>query len=125
MEEVFRFYSNSRNIFIHKSLSLKPSTIDDPKSGYGLFVEPSKFKNDELKSETIQLLRIPKRCTFNINTLLALLGDEDEFSSKEEFQRTNDKIKIALREIMAHPNFSVPDRNKFTHNLFHDISNYS
>lgn len=107
MEEVFRFYSNSRNIFIHKSLSLKPSTIDDPKSGYGLFVEPSKFKNDELKSETIQLLRIPKRCTFNINTLLALLGDEDEFSSKEEFQRTNDKIKIALREIMAHPNFSA------------------
>ena len=94
MEEVFRFYSNSRNIFIHKSLSLKPSTIDDPKSGYGLFVEPSKFKNDELKSETIQLLRIPKRCTFNINTLLALLGDEDEFFQRKNFKELMTKLRL-------------------------------
>lgn len=106
MEKVFHFYLNSRNIFIHESLSLKLSTIDDPKSGYGLFIEPSKFNHDELENETIQLLRIPKHCTFNINTILTLLGDEDEFSSKEEFLRTNNKIKIALREIMAHPNFS-------------------
>ncbi|CAI1728221.1 hypothetical protein SEUBUCD646_0O02760 [Saccharomyces eubayanus] len=106
MEEVFRFYLHSKTILFHKGLSLKQSTVDDPKSGYGLFVSPSKFSNEELDNETVQLLRIPKRCTFNINTLLTILGDENEFSSLEQFQRTGDKIKTTLREIMTYPKFS-------------------
>ncbi|CAI4053315.1 hypothetical protein SUVZ_15G2640 [Saccharomyces uvarum] len=106
MEEVFNFYLHCKTILFHKGLSLKQSTVGDPKSGYGLFFDPSKFSNEELNNETVQLLRIPKHCTFNINTLLAVLEDEDEFSSLEQFQRTSGKIKTILREIMAYPGFS-------------------
>ncbi|CAI4063836.1 cytochrome c lysine N-methyltransferase SKDI_08G1550 [Saccharomyces kudriavzevii IFO 1802] len=106
MEKAFRFYLNSKAIFFHKGLSLKSSTVDDPKSGYGLFIDPTKFSGEEVNNGTVQLLRIPKLFTFDINTLLALLGDEDEFTSKEQFQRTNNKIKTALREIMEYPGFS-------------------
>lgn len=106
MEEVFHFYLHSKTITFHKSLSLKQSTVDDPKSGYGLFIDPSKFSDEELNNETVQLLRIPKHYTFNINTLLTVLEDKNEFSSLEQCQRTSDKIKTILREIMAYPGFS-------------------
>ncbi|CAI4039485.1 hypothetical protein SMKI_08G1520 [Saccharomyces mikatae IFO 1815] len=106
MEEVFRFYLNSRTVSFHKSLELKLSSVDEPKSGYGLFIEPSKFNSQELKNETITLLRISKLITFDINTILALLGDKEEFTSKEQFKRTNDKVKATLRDILAYPGFS-------------------
>ncbi|AQZ10771.1 CTM1 (YHR109W) [Zygosaccharomyces parabailii] len=97
MADILQWFCENTDVVVHESVKICPSAVDDPCSGYGLFVD---MANEKVTGEALEVLRIPKRLTFDIHTILALLSDENQYSSKAEFQKTNKRVKTAVAPLL-------------------------
>lgn len=102
MSSVLKWFIENTGIKVHEAVNVTYSTVDDPSSGFGLFVDLNVVKIQPYQ-ETVELLRVPKTITFDIHTLLALFDDGSQFSSKHEFERANSRVKAAFSEFVSFP----------------------
>lgn len=101
MDEVFEWYRKRTAIEVDSRITLRKSEIDDPNSGYGLYTDTKSLK--EIKGDDKDfdiLLRIPRNVTFNIHTILSLVQDEFQYSSKTRYKETTDKVKEIFQLFM-------------------------
>lgn len=102
MASVIKWFAENAGIKVHEAVNVTSSTVDDPSSGYGLFVDLETVKIQP-NQETLELLRIPKTVTFDIHTLLELFNDRSQFSSSHQFERSNSRVKAAFSEFVSFP----------------------
>lgn len=93
MADLILWFRDNTDVVVHESVKICTSAVNAPSSGYGLFVE---MTSDHVGAETLELLRIPKKHTFDIHTLLELLFDGKQYSSNNEFQKTNHMVKSVI-----------------------------
>lgn len=101
MSSVFDWYSENTDVKVNRALSVKKSIIDGVPSGYGLFVDLALIDLDP-NAETLELLRIPRLATFSLETLLELIRDETQYSSKEKMEMLLARVKSAFAQFLEH-----------------------
>lgn len=87
---------------VHNALSVKESSVDDPSSGLGLFVDRTKIDREEMDGmKDIELLRIAKTATISTYRINSILKDSSQYSCKQACQRTQERMKKAIRDFLS------------------------
>lgn len=99
MSSVVEWFRSNTDVQVHQALSVDKSLIDGIPSGSGLFVDLSMVDHD-LKGDTIELLRIPRLATFNLDTVLELIGDENQYKSTENMEKLYAKVRVVFARLL-------------------------
>ncbi|QLQ80731.1 hypothetical protein HG537_0E00840 [Torulaspora globosa] len=99
MSSVVDWFTKNANVKVNEALSVENSFFEGIPSGYGLFVDLSSI-NYDAKSETVELLRIPRLATFSLDTLLEMIKDETQYSSKGNMERLNAKVRAVFSRFL-------------------------
>ncbi|SMN18109.1 similar to Saccharomyces cerevisiae YHR109W CTM1 Cytochrome c lysine methyltransferase, trimethylates residue 72 of apo-cytochrome c (Cyc1p) in the cytosol [Maudiozyma saulgeensis] len=112
MNEFFDWYVSTFRVQVQEGVYLAKSEIDDPNSGYGLYMDKTLIKdNKEDNKETIPtisqpLLKIPKEYTFNIHSILATINDKTLYPNNDVYDRSSKKIKEVFKSFLENSNMS-------------------
>ncbi|GAV55092.1 hypothetical protein ZYGR_0AS04150 [Zygosaccharomyces rouxii] len=102
MSEVAQWFLKNTAIRLHQSVRIDKSAIDDPASGYGVFVDLPKIGVPNGSKNTLELMRIPRMITFDVHTVFQLLNDGTWYSSRQEFERTEQKFKDVFARMLEY-----------------------
>ena len=88
---------NETGFKLNECVQLGKSELDDPNSGYGLYVTvKGNVSSGNLNG--IELLRIPPYSAFNIHSILEIINDSSFYSTPENCELTQTKVKEIFRE---------------------------
>ncbi|EDO17032.1 hypothetical protein Kpol_530p1, partial [Vanderwaltozyma polyspora DSM 70294] len=90
MADVLEWFRDNTDVSVHDGVSVEHSDPNDEVKGFGLFLDKNSIS---LNEDLIELLRIPKKHTYNIDTILELINDETNYSSNEQYEITTSAIK--------------------------------
>lgn len=99
MSSVVDWFTKNTGVKVSEALSVEYSFFQGIPSGYGLFVDLSSLDYDA-NDETVELLRIPRLATFNLDTLLEMIKDETQYSSKENMVKLHAKVRAAFSQFL-------------------------
>ncbi|CAR28685.1 hypothetical protein ZYGR_0U00430 [Zygosaccharomyces rouxii] len=102
MSEVAQWFLTNTDICLHQSVKIDKSTIGDPASGYGVFVDLSKTGVMNGDKNTLELMRIPHGVTFDVHTVFQVLNDGTWYSSRQEFEKTKQKFKDVFARMLEY-----------------------
>lgn len=107
VSELFQKYVQLTHATVSPGLLLKESTNKDGNSsGFGLFLQGETVLRDiepvaagaAIDTADNILLRIPSSNTFDIYTILHILLDKEQYENVEQYQQTNNFIKLEMKE---------------------------
>ncbi|CCE63275.1 hypothetical protein TPHA_0E01820 [Tetrapisispora phaffii CBS 4417] len=100
MQSLIEWYKLNTGIRVHDNVIIKESFDGSVSAGFGLYLNRGELFDtiDRNKDTQIVLLRIPKHNTFNINTLLEILKDRNQYDSIEDFENTNKIISNLFKK---------------------------
>lgn len=102
MSEVARWFLDNTDIRLHPSVKIDKSAVDDPASGYGVFVNIPKTGVSIGNKNTLELIRIPRGISFDVHTIFQLLNDKTWYSSRQQFERTEQKFKDVFAQMLQY-----------------------
>ncbi|QLL33174.1 hypothetical protein HG536_0E00850 [Torulaspora globosa] len=99
MSSVVDWFAKNANLKVNGALSVENSFFKGVPSGYGLFVDLASINYDP-NDVTIELLRIPRLATFSLDTLLELIKDETQYSSKENMEKLHATVRAVFSQFL-------------------------
>lgn len=102
MSEITQWFLKNTDSHLHTSVRVGKSALEDPASGYGVFVNLSSIGilNADSHDSKIELMRIPHNVTFDVHTVFQALNNENWYSSRQAFERTEQKFKNVFADML-------------------------
>ena len=92
MEAFYSWLKEEPGFKLNECVQLRKSELDDPNSGYGIYVSvKGNVSNGSL--DGAELLRIPPYSAFNIHSILKIINDSSYYATPENCELTRTKVK--------------------------------